>query len=350
MAHMHSKKDDKGNDPARGQSGRKDGPDKRRQADQPETSPRALITGGASGIGLEFSSLLAARGYDLLLVGRNDEKLRQAADDLSRTFSPGQPGFSVNVFSCDLSTIDGARALFDECRSRAYRIDLLINNAGRGIFGPLIDQDPEELLAMLRLNVESLMFLTRLFAEEMAVGGSGSRPAERGSAGMAPARPGLFRKGPAGQNPAYILNIGSVAGRMPMPRFAAYGASKSFVREFSVAARGELRGMYRMAKREGQARRPVYISVLEPGYVRTSFDDNAGIESEDYKRFSFKNAMTPQRVAEIGLRGLFAGKSVIVPGCMNRALVVLSRLVPGRLIAGIVWGGISKITTTKKRG
>jgi len=339
MADMHRNKDDKGKGRPRSQSGQRSQGGQGGRSVQPETYPRALITGGASGIGLEFSRLLAARGYDLLLVGRNEEKLQQAADDLSRTFGPGRPGFSVEAFSCDLSAIEGVRTLFDECRSRDYRIDLLINNAGRGIFGPLTEQDPDELLAMLRLNVESLMLLTRLFAEEMAAGGSAS------ASPMGPAG-----HNPAGQSPAYILNIGSVAGRMPMPRFAAYGASKSFVREFSVAARGELNGMYRLAKREGQARRPVYISVLEPGYVRTSFDDNAGIESEDYKRFSFRNAMTPKRVAEIGLRGLFGGRSVIVPGFMNRVLVALSRIVPGRLIAGIVWGGISKITATKRRG
>jgi hypothetical protein len=224
----------------------------------------------------------------------------------------------VETISCDLSLLDGARRLHEECAERGFRVDLLINNAGRGMFGPLIGQDAKELTAMVRLNIESLMLLTRLFAADMT-------------------QRGYFLDRP----PAYILNVGSVAGRMPMPRFAAYGASKSFVREFTVAVRQELRGLRRTAEKRGEYIRPVHVSILEPGYVRTGFDDNAGIESEGYRSFSSKNAMTPRQVAGIGLRGLFAGKPVIVAGFQNRLMIALSRLVPAGTIARIVWNAVS---------
>jgi len=297
--------------------------------------PLALVTGGASGIGLEFSRLLAARGYDLLLVGRSEEKLGQAASELIQTYGPARPSLSVEIISCDLSLHDGARRLHEECSRRGFQVDLLINNAGRGIFGPLIDQDIGELAAMVRLNVESLMLLTRLFAADMIDRGD----LHEGS--FEPVGGADSAERPIDRPPAYILNIGSVAGRMPMPRFAAYGASKSFVREFTVAVRQELIGLRRTAEKRGGHIRPVYISILEPGYVRTAFDDNAGIESEGYRRFSSKNAMTPQQVADIGLRGLFAGKPVIVAGFQNRLMIALSRLVPGSVIARIVWNAVS---------
>lgn len=310
--------------------GKKEKIDKARGADEGFRAPLALVTGGASGIGLEFSRLLAARGYDLILVGRNEEKLRQAASALIQTYGPARPSFSVETVSCDLSLVDAARRLHEECVERGFRVDLLVNNAGRGMFGPLVGQDTGELAAMVRLNIESLVLLTRLFAADMMKPGDPpSRP------------PGDPTDRSTDRPPACILNIGSVAGRMPMPRFAAYGASKSFVREFTVAVQQELRGLRKAAEKRGGHIRPVHVSILEPGYVRTAFDDNAGIESDGYRRFSSKNAMTPRQVADIGLRGLFAGKPVIVAGYQNRLLIALSRLVPGTAIARIVWNAVS---------
>lgn len=308
--------------------GKKEKFGKARGADEEFRAPLALVTGGASGIGLEFSRLLAARGYDLILVGRNEEKLRQAASALIQAYGPARQSLSVDTISCDLSLVEGARRLHEECAERSFQLDLLINNAGRGMFGPLIEQDAEELTAMVRLNVESLMLLTRLFAADMR--GRGDADDNRGAGADSPDCP-----------PAYILNIGSVAGRMPMPRFAVYGAGKSFVREFTVAVRQELIGLRRAAEKRGEHIRPVHVSILEPGYVRTGFDDNAGIESEGYRSFSSRNAMTPRQVAAIGLGGLFAGKPVIVVGVQNRLMIALSRLVPGRTIARIVWNAVS---------
>src|SRR6056297_2166115 len=163
----------------------------------------ALITGGGSGIGYEFADLLAARGWNLVLVGRSEEKLQQAAEQLSARHA----GCDVQTLSSDLAVPGEAERVAAECGHRELQVKMLINNAGRGLFGPLTEQDPGELLQMLRLNIEALTVLSHRLAGSLD----------------------------------YLLNVGSMAGRLPMPRYAAYGASKSYVREFTLALRQELR-------------------------------------------------------------------------------------------------------------
>jgi len=265
----------------------------------------ALITGGASGIGFEFAHLLALRGWNLLLVGRSLQKLQTAATTLDKEY----PSIEVQTLSSDLSVPGEPERLVEECRRRKLPIRMLINNAGRGLYGPLQQQDPTQLQQMLRLNIEALMLLSRSFAGTVD----------------------------------YILNVGSVAGRLPMPRYAAYGASKSFVREFTLALRQELLGA-------AKANKAPKVSVLEPGYVNTGFDENAGIENRRYKKFSVGNSMTARRVAEIGLRGLLAGRPVIVPGLRNWAMVTLVRLLPKTLTARVVWKAFSALTSDESGG
>src|SRR6056297_3725065 len=265
----------------------------------------ALITGGASGIGFEFAHLLALRGWNLLLVGRSLQKLQTAAATLDKEY----PSIEVQTLSSDLSVPGEPERLVEECRRRKLPIRMLINNAGRGLYGPLQQQDPTQLQQMLRLNIEALMLLSRSFAGTVD----------------------------------YILNVGSVAGRLPMPRYAAYGASKSFVREFTLALRQELLGAAKRAKAPK-------VSVLEPGYVNTGFDENAGIENRRYKKFSVGNSMPARRVAEIGLRGLLAGRPVIVPGLRNWAMVTLTRLLPKTLTARVVWKAFSALTSDESGG
>src|SRR6056297_2054360 len=271
----------------------------------------ALITGGASGIGFEFAHLLALRGWNLLLVGRSLQKLQTAAATLDKEY----PSIEVQTLSSDLSVPGEPERLVEECRRRKLPIRMLINNAGRGLYGPLQQQDPTQLQQMLRLNIEALMLLSRSFAGTVD----------------------------------YILNVGSVAGRLPMPRYAAYGASKSFVREFTLALRQELLGAAKAAD-SAEGRKAPKVSVLEPGYVNTGFDENAGIENRRYKKFSVGNSMTARRVAEIGLRGLLAGRPVIVPGLRNWAMVTLTRLLPKTLTARVVWKAFSALTSDESGG
>jgi hypothetical protein len=143
----------------------------------------------------------------------------------------------------------------------------------------------------------------------------------------------LFGKAMAERDGGYILNVGSLAGRTPMPHFASYGASKRYVHDFSIALRHEL------------AHRGVGVTCLEPGYVRTSFDANAHIENERYLRFSERNSMHPQEVAAAGLRGLFRGKARVVPGFSNSIIAALASVIPPSWSARVVYGAVSRLTS-----
>ena len=260
----------------------------------------ALITGGGSGIGFEFADLLAERGWNLVLVGRNAEKLQRAAGQLRGRYSD----CDVQLIISDLATPGEPERLADECQQRGLPVKMLINNAGRGLFGPLTGQDPGELLQMLRLNIEAVTVLSHRLAGSLD----------------------------------YLLNVGSMAGRLPMPRYAAYGASKSYVREFTLALRQELRAAAARVSRPAPK-----VAVLEPGYVRTEFDVNAGVADRRYLKFSKFNAMTARQVARAGLKGLLSGKAVIVPGWRNRLMLFFAHFMPKPLAARVVWRGFSAL-------
>ncbi|MFO7848516.1 MAG: SDR family oxidoreductase [Spirochaetia bacterium] len=263
----------------------------------------ALITGGASGIGLEFSRLLAQGGWNLILAARTEAKLEKAREELSQEYR-----VSVRTIVCDLSAPGAAEDLYRELGtaedSDKEGIFLLINNAGSGLFGPTVEQEPGKTAKMIHLNITSLTLLSSFFGKEMAARGGG-----------------------------FILNVGSMAGRTPMPFFSSYGASKSYVHNFTIALRAEL------------SRHGVVLSCLEPGYVRTSFDSNASIENERYRRFSHRNGMDPQDVAAVGLRGLFRKKARIVPGISNKIAAAIAETVPPSWAAGTVYKAIGKLTS-----
>ncbi len=257
----------------------------------------ALISGGASGIGFEFARLLARSGWELILTGRNMEKLERARTELGEEF-----GAAVDTKRADLSDPQSPHELYRDFGELKGGVFLLINNAGSGLFGPFIDQSPAEAAQMLSLNITGLTLLSLLFGKRMAEAGEG-----------------------------FILNVGSLAGRSPMPFFAAYGASKSYVRNFSLALRAEL-------KPQG-----VRVCCLEPGYVRTSFDENAHVDSEAYRKFSDRNAMTAEQVAAAGLKALFCGRPLFVPGIANRLLGGLTRILPPTWTARIVHRSVNSL-------
>ena len=258
---------------------------------------RALVTGGASGIGREFAGGLARAGLELILTGRNEEKLETARRELGEEF-----GVNVETKRADLSDPQSPHELYRDFGEAKGGVFLLINNAGSGLFGPSTEQSPAEAAQMLSLNITGLTLLCLLFGKKMAQEGEG-----------------------------FILNVGSLAGRSPMPYFAAYGASKSYVRNFSVALRAEL-------KPQG-----VQVCCLEPGYVRTSFDKNAHADNEAYRKFSDRNAMSAAQVAAAGLKALFRGRALVVPGFANRLLGGLSGILPATWTARIVHRSVNSL-------
>jgi len=234
-----------------------------------------LITGGSGGIGLALARICARHGHDLVLVARSGDLLTAAQAELR-----DGAHVDVEVLACDLS-LPGA---VDRVAELHPRIDVLVNNAGFGMFGPLADAETGQLLEMLRLNVEALTHLTRLYLPPMVERGSGR-----------------------------IMNLASMAAFQPGPNMAAYYATKAYVLSLSEGLRQELRGT------------GVSVTTLAPGPVRTGFQHRAGVgESRLFNR----GVASVEQVAEEGFRGMMTGKGLVVPGTLNRLGSVGVRFIP----------------------
>jgi len=246
----------------------------------------ALVTGASGGIGLEIARELALKGYSLALAARSEAKLRGAADELSKAH-----GVRVEALTVDLSRPEGPRELFAAMRALDMDPEVLVNNAGFGMHGPLANADEDRLLGLLQLNITSLAHLSRLLLPGMIARGRGR-----------------------------VLNTASTAGFVPGPFMAAYYASKAFVLSFTVALNEELRGT------------GVTATALCPGPTRSGFADTAGTS----KSRLFQSAvMSARPVARIGVAGMLAGRSVVVPGLRNKALTLSSGLGPRWLAAKV---------------
>jgi hypothetical protein len=236
---------------------------------------------------LEFARLLAARGHDLVLVARSTSKLERLARELE-----ADHGTAVTVASIDLGLPGASHQLWDLTEQQGLKIDVLINNAGIGLYGDHIGLDPVNVAGMLQLNILSLSELCQHYGTAMARSGKG-----------------------------WILNIASTAAYQPTPYFAAYGASKAYVLNFSEALAMEL---------EDQG---VVVSCLSPGPSDTGFFkdlDQSGISIETFAKGSRRSA---RAVAQVGLERLFAGKLSSIDGRMNRVKALSLRLVPRAMVA-----------------
>jgi short-subunit dehydrogenase len=241
----------------------------------------ALVTGASGGIGREMAIQLSLSGWKLILVGRNAARLEE-----TRLALGPAAGESV-CLAADLSAPGAGRALYEDCARRKLEVELLVNNAGAGLFGESVDLAAEKVEAMLNLNILALTSLCSVFGKAMSARGRG-----------------------------LILNVGSLAGNFALPFFASYAASKSYVLSFSLALRAELRSS------------GVSVSCILPGYVRTAFDDSAGIASPAYRSFSEKNGMSASAVARAGLRAIARDKPYAIAGGRNKFAAAMSRLVP----------------------
>ncbi len=243
---------------------------------------KTLITGASSGIGLELARIFARERSGLVLVARGQQKLEELAAELRNS------GVQVQVIAKDLA---GAGAA-EEIQREAGPIDILVNNAGFGSFGEFANTPLTEDLNLMRVNMEALVGLTKLFLP-----------------GMIQARSGR------------ILNVASTAAFQPGPLMALYYASKAFVLSFSEAIANELHGT------------GVTVTVLCPGPTVTDFQRRANMaESGLFKRMG---AMDARSVAEAGYRGLMAGRTIVIPGMKNRMLAESVRFAPRKMVTAI---------------
>lgn len=243
-----------------------------------------LITGASSGIGEVFARKLAARGRNVLLVARSEDKLITLCNELGRSNS-----IRAQHVALDLSKPDAAERLFAEAEKRGLAIDLLINNAGFGSMGEFSQLDLARELNMIDLNIKSLVELTYKFLAPM-------RERKQGA----------------------IINVASTAGFQPVPFMATYAATKAFVLSFSEALWEE--------------NRPFGIKVMAlcPGVTDTNF-----FEAARGKKPPARVSQTPEEVVETALSGLNRGKSHIISGWTNFFMTQSERLAPRSLVTRV---------------
>jgi len=251
--------------------------------DRPENAT-ALVTGGTGGIGLELARLLAADGLHLILVGRRRDRLDRVAAELGKGHR-----IDAQVEPRDLSEAGAASRLWGDVSSRGVRIDVLVNNAGVGLYGALEEQDPAELDRMVQLNVSALTTLTRL------------------------ALPGMRER-----RWGRILNVASVVGFQPgAPYMAAYYATKAYVLSFSKGLALEVRGS------------GVSVTALSPGPAETDFDDRA--KTGNNLLFNRLPKLSAAAVARAGYAGMLRGSMVVIPGLLTKLLSIAGELPPRRI-------------------
>ncbi len=252
--------------------------------------PFALVTGASEGLGRALAGALARRGIGLVLSALPGGGLAQTADALAR-----RHGVRVEWQELDLCGEEGARTLFEWTRERGLAVGMLVNNAGVSFHGPFAESRLEQNERMIRLNVLAPVRLTHLFLPEL-------------------------RR----HSPAYLLQVASLAAFYPLPCKSVYAPSKSFLLHFSLALREELRGT------------GVRVSVLCPGGMRTNAACRELIDGQG--AVGRLSAVAPDRVAEAAVRGLLAGRPVIVPGLLNKLLRLAGTRAPRTVVARAMAG------------
>jgi short-subunit dehydrogenase len=249
---------------------------------------KALITGASSGIGREMAKYLASLGHELILVGRNKERLEELQNELK---------VDSQIVIVDLSDIKKVKELYVIMKNE--QIDILINNAGFGDFGKFYETDINKELEMINTNVTAVHLLTKLFLRDMKKRDSG-----------------------------YILNVSSIAAFGPGPLMATYYATKAYVNNLTEAIYEELR----------REKSNVHISSLCPGPTASEFFNRAGVT------FAVK-PMECEDVARYGIDKMFKGKVVIVPGFINKCSIFFRRFASRGLARRVTY----KIQKAKKK-
>jgi len=242
----------------------------------------ALVTGASSGFGAEFARELAARGCHVILTARRVDRLERLQQEIASRF-----GVSVKIIPMDLLLPDAPQRLYDEIQSAGITVDVLINNAGFGIYGKFVEVDWQREWEMLQLNIVAVTHLTKLFVRDMAA-----------------------------RNFGYVLHVASNGAYQPTPLFATYGASKSFVLNFSEALSYELR------------RTNVHCTAISPGPSVTEFQQVAGQgAARPYIRLA---GIESSQIARIGINAMLRGRASIVPGWMVSLVAWVSQRAPRR--------------------
>ncbi len=247
----------------------------------------ALITGASSGIGKALAENFAQDGYDVILAARSVSKMESQAADLKDRYN-----ITATVIAADLESSAGATKLYEEIENRGFRLSALANNAGYGTFGEFKDSTLQSELAMMQINMNTVVVLTKLFMPDL-----------------------LATKGK-------IINTASTAAFQPGPYMAVYYATKAFVLSFSEAIAAELEGT------------GVTVTALCPGPTASGFQDKADMHASALVKN--KNLPTAETVSALGYRAMQRGQRVYIPGLINWLMVQSLRFTPRSLVTKIV--------------
>jgi short-subunit dehydrogenase len=247
---------------------------------------RALVTGASSGLGVDFARQLAGQGCNLVLVARREELLRAVQEELK-----GRYGVEVDVIMMDLATPDAPQQLYDHLAQADKPVDVLVNNAGFGLYGAFTEIPWERERQMLDLDIVTVVHLTKLFVPDMVARDFG-----------------------------FVLLVASIGAYQPSPLYASYSAAKSFVLNFGEALSYELR------------RTRVRCTVLSPGITATEFLKVSGQRPTRYQQLV---RMSSADVARAGIRAMLKGRPSVVPGWLNAVMVWSNRLLPRRTSAAL---------------
>lgn len=241
---------------------------------------KALITGASSGIGYDMAKYLSNLGYDLIVVARRKERLEKLSLECAT---------NVKIICLDLSKEENCVKLYEKVKKE--KIDILINNAGFGLFGEFLETDLSKELQMIDTNIKTVHILTKLFLNDMV----------------------QINKG-------YILNVSSSASFAPGPLMATYYSTKSYVLRLSESIYEELKNKKCNVK----------ISVLCPGPVNTEFNDVANV------KFAFK-PLSSDYVAKYAIDKMLKGKLLIMPGIQMKINRFFSKLLPDKILSKIIY-------------
>jgi short-subunit dehydrogenase len=244
----------------------------------------ALITGATSGIGYELAKIFAANGYNLIIVARTSTRLEEVAREFSLEYGVNVVAITKNLFNKQTPF-----ELYEEILAKGLQVDVLVNDAGQGLYGRFIDTDIYKELDIIQLNISAYVVLTKLFLRDMIHRQEGK-----------------------------ILNVASIASKIPGPYQSVYHGTKAFVHSFTEAIRAEI------------AHTGVTITSLLPGATATDFFQKANMGNS---KILDQDLADPADVALDGFNALMNGDDMVVSGFKNKAQVAMSNITPDSSVA-----------------
>ncbi len=245
----------------------------------------ALITGATSGFGYEFSKLFAADGYNLVLVARSLDRLKEVSEQWAKEY-----GIQLWYLAEDLFDPQAPKRIYQQVKEWGLTIDVLVNDAGQGEYGKFVEYEIDRDIDLIQLNITSLVSLTKFFLHDMIA-----------------------------RNEGRILQVASLLSKYPTPMMAVYAGTKAFVLSFTEALINELKGTN------------VTLTALLPGAADTDFFHKAGAEQTVvYRETDLSN---PEEVAKDGYEALMKGESKIVSGAKNKIQAAMSAVMPDEALA-----------------